>query len=134
MRNIYSKVKPDWLLHIVNKKEDIGERCDFCPPEEFLQIASFELSKGKTFQAHKHIRKLAGHDITQESWIVIQGSVEAILYDIDDTVLEKVVLKAGDCSITFRGGHNYLALEDNTLIYEAKTGPYLGQEKDKIFI
>jgi len=40
----------------------------------------------------------------------------------------------GDCSITFCGGHNYMCLEDDTLIYEAKTGPYLGVEKDKTFI
>jgi len=105
-----------------------------CPSEELIQMACFELPSGKTFRAHKHIPKCSEHNITQESWIVVQGSVQAILYDVDDTILEKVTLCAGDCSITFRGGHNYKALEDHTIVYEAKTGPYLGQEQDKVFV
>jgi hypothetical protein len=40
----------------------------------------------------------------------------------------------GDCSITFFGGHNYLSLEPDTCVVEAKSGPYFGQEKDKVFI
>lgn len=134
MREIYSKIKPNTLLHIVNHCDEINDRCDMSPPEEFLQIASFELPKDKMFRPHKHIPKHVKHDITQESWIVIRGSVRAILYDLDNTILEEVTLIQGDCSITFRGGHNYLCLEDNTLIYEAKTGPYLDIESDKEFI
>ena len=134
MRKIYSKVNPDVLLHIVNKQSEISERKDMCPADEFLQMACFKLDGGKTFKPHKHIAKHVQHDITQESWIVVRGSVKAILYDLDDTIIEEVHLMQGDCSITFRGGHNYVCLEDNTLIYEAKTGPYLGIENDKAFI
>lgn len=134
MREIYSRVEPHVLLHIINKSSEINTRKDMCQPEQFLQIACFELDKGKTFKSHKHIPKHVEHDITQESWIIVKGSVRAILYDLDDTVLEEVDLMQGDCSITFRGGHNYFCLEDNTLVYEAKTGPYLGVENDKKFI
>lgn len=134
MRTIYSKVEPDILLHIINKRDEIDERCDMCPADEFLQIACFKLNGGKTFKPHRHIVKYARHDITQESWIIVRGSVRAILYDLDDTILEEVDLMQGDCSITFCGGHNYVCLEDDTLVYEAKTGPYLGVAKDKKFI
>lgn len=134
MRKIYSKIDPNILLHIVNKQSEIAERQDMCPADEFLQMACFRLDSGKTFKAHKHIPKHVQHDITQEAWIVAQGSVRAILYDLDDTIIEEVDLMQGDCSITFCGGHNYLCLEDDTLIYEAKTGPYLGIENDKTFI
>jgi cupin fold WbuC family metalloprotein len=134
MRKIYSKVKPDVLLHVVNSRKEIGNRQDMCPFDEFLQVACFKLAKGKTFKPHKHVRKLSSHDITQENWIIIQGKIEAILYDLDDTILERVVLSQGDISITFRGGHNYLCLEDDTIVYENKTGPYLGIESDKQFI
>jgi hypothetical protein len=36
--------------------------------------------------------------------------------------------------MTFRGGHNYYILEEDTIVYEYKTGPYLGQDLDKEFI
>lgn len=134
MREIYSKGEPSVLLHIVNCNREIGNRLDMCPSEQLLQMACFKLNKGKTFEPHKHIFKSVEHDITQEAWIVVRGSVRVTLYDLDDTILEEVDLLQGDCSITFYGGHNYLCLEDNTLIYEAKTGPYLGQTKDKVFI
>ena len=39
-----------------------------------------------------------------------------------------------DISITFYGGHNYVSLEDDTRVYEYKTGPYMGQARDKEFI
>ena len=56
------------------------------------------------------------------------------LYDLDDKVVESVLLNPGDVSITFRGGHTYEIMKDNTLVYEYKTGPYLGQKFDKVFL
>lgn len=132
---IYSKVDKSLLLHIVNKKSDITiDRNDLSPNEEYLQVSTFKLNNSKTFMPHKHIKLVRETDITQESWVVIQGKVKAILYDINDTIIHEEVLEAGDCSITFRGGHNYLSLEDNSIVYEYKTGPYYGQLKDKEFI
>lgn len=134
MREIYSRIDPNVLLHIVNKQSEIAARQDMCPAEQLLQMACFQLDEGKTFRPHRHIYKRVQHNITQEAWIVAKGRVRAILYDLDDTVIEEVDLVQGDCSITFCGGHNYLCLEDDTLIYEAKTGPYLGVENDKVFL
>lgn len=134
MKKIFSRIKPELLLHIVNKASDISGRIDMCPPDQALQVASFKLNLGKTFRPHRHIDKTVTHTITQESWVVIRGSVNAILYDIDDTVLDMVELYQGDCSITFFGGHNYECTSDDTIIYEFKTGPYLGIDSDKRFI
>jgi cupin fold WbuC family metalloprotein len=135
MRKIYSKVNPEILLHVVNKKEDITpERQDLSPDKEYLQVSCFKLEKGKKFKPHKHLENIRTTDLTQESWIIIQGSVKAILYDIDDTIIEEVILNTGDCSITFRGGHNYESLEEDSIVYEYKMGPYQGVEKDKVSI
>ena len=57
-----------------------------------------------------------------------------ILYDIDDQIIAEPILKAGDASFTLYGGHTYSILEDNTIVYEYKTGPYEGQNLDKTFI
>jgi len=135
MEKIYSKICPNILLHIINKRENITNiRCDISPADEYLQVSCFNLEKGKTFKPHKHIKLERYTDITQESWVVIKGKIKAILYDIDDTIVAERILDSGDCSITFRGGHNYLCLEDDSLVYEYKTGPYIGQTKDKEFI
>ena len=132
---IYSKVDPSVLLHIISRKNDINvQRENLSPDKEFLQLSRLKLGKGVTFKPHKHIKLVRSTDITQESWIVIQGVVKAMLYDLDDTLIQEVILKQGDCSITFRGGHTYEALEEDTIAYEYKTGPYFGQEKDKAFI
>jgi hypothetical protein len=136
MEKIYSRVSPDNVLHLVHRKVEMTEvRADLVPPENFLQCSSLNLPKGKTFKAHQHIWK-AGPErvIAQESWIVVQGRVLCQFYDTDATLLAEVVLEAGDASFTLEGGHNYVALEPQTLVYEYKTGPYQGQHLDKIFL
>lgn len=137
MERYFAKTEPWHPLHIIVRKEDVtSERLDVIGDAHFLQLAVMKLPKGKTFRAHKHIRKGPyQHSVrTQESWIVIQGKVKAILYDLDDTIIAEPILNAGDCSITLNGGHNYEILEEGSIIYEYKTGPYFGQEKDKVFI
>ena len=54
--------------------------------------------------------------------------------DLDNTILTEIVLNQGDASFTLEGGHTYTILEDDTLVYEYKTGPYEGVENDKIFL
>ena len=58
----------------------------------------------------------------------------ANINDIDDKIIARPILKKGDASFTLYGGHTYEILEDNTLVYEYKTGPYEGQKLDKEFI
>ncbi|MEY4278271.1 MAG: hypothetical protein RL377_275 [Bacteroidota bacterium] len=134
MEKIYSKLEPGVLLHLVNRLDEIQGRTDVAPVEEFLQLATLKMQMGQTFKPHKHITLIKETNIAQESWIVVKGSVKCIFYDLDDTVIAEPILYPGDCSMTFRGGHNYLILEDDTIVYEYKTGPYLGQQFDKEFI
>ena len=135
MKKIYSKVKPNTLLHIVNRVDEIEGRTDIAPENEFIQLATLKMENGKTFKPHKHIWKQGEEKvIAQESWVVIKGSVKVIMYDLDDKVIATPILYPGDCSMTFQGGHTYEILEDDTIVYEYKTGPYKGQENDKVFI
>jgi hypothetical protein len=136
MEKIYSKINPEKLLHIIVRVDDIKEgREDIISAEHFIQCSMLNLNEGKTFKPHKHIWKERTRNvIAQESWVVIKGSVKCIFYDIDDTIIETPILYPGDASFTLEGGHNYEILEDNTLVYEYKTGPYEGQELDKTFL
>lgn len=136
MKLIYSKVNPDKLLHIVVRKDDIvSGRTEVVSEEHFIQCALLNMEKDKTFKPHKHIWKNRTRDvIAQESWVVIQGKVRCTFFDIDDNIIEEPILNSGDASFTLEGGHTYTILEDETLVYEYKTGPYEGQELDKVFI
>ena len=134
MEKIYSKTSPDVLLHLVYRLGEVNGRTNIAPENEFLQLASIKMRKGQTFKAHKHVLHEKITNIAQESWLVIAGRVECIFYDLDDTIIARPILNPGDCSMTFRGGHNYHILDDDTIVYEYKTGPYLGQALDKVFI
>jgi len=119
---------------VLRKEEVQTERLNVIEDQEYLQLAAMRLQTGKTFKPHKHVVCIKETTIAQESWVVICGKVKATLYDLDDTVLSEEVLNAGDCSVTLYGGHTYEILEDDTVVYEYKTGPYLGIESDKEFI
>jgi cupin fold WbuC family metalloprotein len=136
MEKIYSKQDPGALLHMIVRKEDMQPgRQDVVPEENFIQCSILNMEKDKTFKPHRHIWKERTRNvIAQESWVVIQGSVKCIFYDLDNEIIAERILYPGDASFTLEGGHNYLILEDNTLVYEYKTGPYEGQALDKTFI
>ena len=136
MKKIYSKVEPSKLLHIVVRKKDLKPgRVEVVSENNFIQCALLNMEKGKTFQPHKHIWKSGEEQcIAQESWVVIKGKVQCTFFDINDEVLVEPILQEGDASFTLEGGHTYTILENDTLVYEYKTGPYKGQTQDKIFI
>lgn len=136
MEKIYSKVQPERLLHIINRLEDIEGRQDIVPVDNFIQCATLKMENGKTFPPHKHITKDRHYNeqIAQESWVVIKGAVKCKFYDLDDTLISEPVLKPGDASFTLYGGHTYEILENDTIVYEYKTGPYEGQKLDKVFL
>ncbi|PIO08361.1 hypothetical protein COU59_01915 [Candidatus Pacearchaeota archaeon CG10_big_fil_rev_8_21_14_0_10_34_12] len=135
MEKIYSKTNPKILLHVLNKKEDItSQRNSLSPEDEFLQVACLSADEGKTIFPHKHLECRKIVSMNQESWIVIEGIIKVTLYDLDDMVLKEEILKQGDCLITFRGAHSFVSLEEGTKIYEYKTGPYEGKEKDYVSI
>jgi|TARA_B100000073_G_scaffold63827_1_gene47151 hypothetical protein len=136
MKKVYSKNNPDKLLHLINKFDEIVDRTNVAPDDQFIQLATLRMDKGKTFKPHQHIWKPAPREevIAQESWVVIQGSVIIHMYDTDGTHIGDEVIRRGDCSMTFEGGHTYTILEEDTVVYEYKTGPYTGIENDKVFI
>lgn len=136
MEQIYSRVNPGVLCHLVNRLSDIKDRTNVSTDDQFLQLATLRMNEGHTFRAHQHIWKPTPVEsmIAQESWIVVQGSVRVMFYDTDGSLLTTADLQPGDASMTFRGGHNYLILEDDTVVYEYKTGPYQGQALDKVFL
>ena len=100
MKLFYSKVEEGKLLHVVNRFNEISNRTDIVPDDNFIQCATLRMKKGKTFRAHKHIKKYRTYEekIAQESWVIIQGKVKCYFYDLDDKLLTTVILEKGDPS------------------------------------
>ena len=133
--NVHSRIDPSVLLFVINRRENISEdRQDLSPGEEYLQCATKQLTKGTTFAPHRHNELVRETNITQEAWVFLQGKVAARFWDIDDKLIYETELGAGDAAIVCRGGHSFEVLEDETILYEFKTGPYYGVEKDKSYI
>lgn len=121
------------LLHQIHRKLEFEKRKNLSDDDQFLQCASLKLNSGDTFVPHKHVWKNVTYEktIAQESWIIVQGRVKIFLYDLENNLIAEEILYQGDASFTFQGGHNYLSLDEETLVYEYKTGPYEGVQNDK---
>lgn len=135
MLEISSRVNPGELAHIIFRREDFLGRQNVVEPQAFLQVAALQLEQSESFRAHVHIWKSlpSSDSVAQESWVVISGEISVSLLDTDGSVLHDDVLGPGDCSITLMGGHRYVASEAS-LVYEFKSGPYLGHEFDKVYV
>ena len=124
---IYSK-KKELVACIYKFRKKINNRINLSPENELLQASIIKFDKQFNLNRHIHTkvpRKTIG---TQEIWIVMEGKLKATFYETDKTKICSKILKKGDISFLFRGGHKFETLEKNTIIYEIKNGPYI---KDK---
>lgn len=135
-RRIHSRLDPKKLLHVIHSQPTGQERTEIAPENQFLQLCMLRLEKGRAFRPHQHIWKATPHTqcIAQESWVVLQGRARVTYYDTDGEYLTSEEIGSGDITMTFDGGHAYEILEDDTVVYEYKTGPYQGQALDKRFL
>ena len=121
------------LLCIVYKDEDWVEGLNFITDNNlFIQVGSWWYQKGKNLAKHQHNIVSRESNITQEMVFVKSGSMLASIYDKDLNLIEELVLKTGDLAIMAYGAHGYKILEDNTKIIEAKNGPFVSVEVDKV--
>jgi len=104
----------------------------FSNDKEFVQVGSwYRYPKGKYLHKHYHNKLKRVVNITQEVIIVIQGSIKTVMYNKEFLPIEEVVLTKGDILIFLEGGHDFTILEEDTIVYEVKNGPYFGESKDK---
>jgi len=135
MERIYSKIERDTLICATIREKDISSyRTDVCPDSEYIQVCARKLGDKISVGAHRHLPIKRETDITQEAWIVLRGRIKAKFYDLDNSFLYEAEIEKGGCMVLFRGGHSLEVLEEDTLFYEIKTGPYYGVDDDKEFI
>jgi len=131
MKNIFSRNSGEVLATILRFNEINNSRSDVSKDNEIIQVCARNFNKKIKIKAHKHNqieRKIFG---TQEVWILLQGKIKFELFDLDDSLIYYGILDSGDSITLFRGGHSLEVIEENTIFYEIKNGPYLGIIKDK---
>jgi cupin fold WbuC family metalloprotein len=131
MTQIFSKVDNKIICSYIRKKEISAYRQELGSEQEFMQVSARLLDLNTNVAPHKHKPVNRVITNTQEAWVVLQGEIEATIYDIDNRLLDTIRMQSGDCIVLFRGGHGLQVLQDNTLFYEFKNGPYFGVEMDK---
>jgi hypothetical protein len=111
----------------------VSETTFFSPPDSSFQFGLLAHEKG--FVEPPHVHREIKREISdlQQMFVVQRGVVAVELYSDDKKLLKEVVLKAGDGIVLIHGIHAIKVLEDMQCI-SVKQGPFLGTEKDKIFV
>ncbi len=132
MEQCYSKKIENKLIFSLLRGSDITNyRTDLSPESEYLQVCGRSMDSGTKVPPHRHLETIRNTNLTQEAWVVLKGRIKARFYDVDDTFLCERELISGDVIVLFRGGHSLEVLEDDTIFYEFKNGPYFGVSSDK---
>jgi len=122
-----------YAIHI-KSEELINDKTEWFTKDEYgIQVGGFNYNKEKEFNAHKHIFRERTYEYTQETIVIIKGKLLAKIYNNNNELISCFNLEEGDIGIFLSGGHNFRTLEDNTVFYEIKNGPFTNVESDKVF-
>ncbi len=114
------------------KKEDIRSNLNFFSNDnEFIQVGTWNYEAGKVLDRHYHNVVKREIDRTFEVIIVIQGKIQADIYDLNNILVKSIEVNEGETLVQLNSGHGYKILKDDTLVVEVKNGPYLGAELDR---
>jgi len=103
----------------------------FGSPDAKLQFSALRYKKGKVLQNHIHKYRPRTVERTQESWVVLKGSAKVFVSDENKKIIHEQIIKSGQFFISYRGGHGYEILEDETIVIENKLGNFVGVAEDK---
>lgn len=89
------------------------------------------MHRGTFVPVHRHL-----NPSLNECGVVLRGSIGVVIYDDEGCVLEQRIVgrDADTCGFDIEAGlwHGLVVLEDNTVIYEVKQGPYTPISADNI--
>lgn len=133
---VKSRVNPKITTHQIIRAAELTGKQDenLVDAGESLQLSRKEWALDYGNKPHIHIKTIREMPYAQEAWIVMEGAVLVWFYDIDEKLMFGERLEKGDVALTFRGGHSYKMLEKGTWVYEFKTGPYWGTDRDKRYV
>jgi len=101
---------------------------------EAMQASRMCYNKHKIFRAHTHILRPRLNNYTQECFIIHKGVIKLDIYSQDKELLANIVAREGDIVILYRGYHAVEVLEDDSIFYEIKNGPFTTVDEDKTYL
>lgn len=105
----------------------------FSPPESSFQFGLLAHEAGFSEAAHYHHPFTRSINDLQQMFVMQRGHVVIELYTDEGTKFREIELGPGDAIVLMHGVHGLRVLEDFQAI-SVKQGPFLGTEKDKIFV
>ena len=91
-----------------------------------------EIFLNTTIKRHIHNLQKRVIRTTSEVIVVIDGSIEVEIYNINEVLQEKIILLTGDSIALYSGGHGLKSV-DNAKFIEVKQGPYNPKTDKKLF-
>lgn len=120
------------LAQIISIDECKEEFNFFTRQEDALQIGLFRYGEGRIIQNHVHNIFPRTAEKTCEMLLVLQGRMRADIYTNEREFVQSEEVGANELIILLDGGHGFQVLEPDTVILEAKNGPYFGVTQDKV--
>ncbi|MEM3063016.1 MAG: hypothetical protein QW303_05690 [Nitrososphaerota archaeon] len=120
------------IIAIIYRNSDWIRGLNFITPKDlYIQVSSWWYEKGKLLANHLHKEYSRETNRTHELVYIKKGKMKIFLFDNSKNKIGEVILEEGDLAVLVNGGHGYEILEDDTLIIEAKNGPFISVETDK---
>ena len=133
-RHLYSRISPGKLLAVISYFDNVVVRQNLVDPDSLLQVAIIPIESGSSVASHRHLSIERNTVGTQEVWVIIRGGITVRVFDLDDLPIDDFKLSEKDILVTLDGGHAILSSDSNTILYEIKNGPYLGEALDRVRI
>lgn len=118
------------IAMIVNIDSSNEKKQFFTNNEDDVQFGVFSLEEKEIIENHYHPTKNRRITTTSEVLVVLEGEVEATLFDDNLDLISSHIIKKGNVLITFSGGHGLKVIKKTKLL-EIKQGPY-DEKTDKI--
>jgi hypothetical protein len=131
--NLNSKIHTNLNLCKIVVYGKFNNRTNLTEPSQILQASLIKMTRFQSVPRHEHLSIERYTTGTGEGWLVLNGSFEAEIFDIDQTSLGKYLLKKFDMILMFNGGHSLYATKKNSVLFEFKNGPFKGSDSDKIY-
>lgn len=122
----------DKELAKIIREEDFRTAGFISDNDEALQVGVFLNNSGAEIVNHVHNKFKRENMETQELIYLIKGKLNARIYTENRKLVAERLLEAPCMIYLQRGGHGFTVMEDDTIFFEAKNGPYFGIDIDKV--